>query len=182
MKRAEIHKNNPEGVRGLTAQEIALFSQSFTKEFEIERVRLINRYHNPFAKRKILVRGYDIYWENYPEDFTIQSLTVRALLMHELCHVWQYATGRLSLWRYITQPKNWFYGYEFNEAQNFDDYPIEKQADLLQDWYIMNHGLPSCHHDKGSCAPELNQLNSLIPFAWDLEPDDKYEAQDILIS
>ena len=132
------------------------------------RLRLINRTHNPFAAGKILVRGYNIYWKNYPEDFTQQSLKVQALLMHELCHVWQYASGRLTAWRYLSRPRNWAYGYVFDPDKDFDDYPTERQADLLQDWFVMNKGGAPLRRLKNSPAPSLKQMNAAVPFIWDV--------------
>ena len=98
---------NPTPMRALKADETSLFPEGFTSQIDMGRVRLIGRVHNPFAIGKIVARGYDLYWKDYPEDFTQQSLCAQALLMHELCHVWQYASGRLTAWSYLTRPKNW---------------------------------------------------------------------------
>ena len=158
-------------MRSLTPDEIALFPPGFTSQIDMSRVRLIGRTHNPFAIGKIVARGYDLYWKDYPDDFAQQSLRMRALLMHELCHVWQYASARLTAWRYLTRPQNWVYGYDFEPHKSFDDYPTEKQADLLQDWYIMNHGMMPSRHSKDSSTPRLSQINAVVPFAWDITPD-----------
>jgi len=154
--------------RALSPREISLFPNGFTAQLDMSRVRLIDRTHNPFAIGKIVARGYDLYWKDYPEDFTQQSLPVQALLMHELCHVWQYATGRLTAWRYLTRPKNWIYGYEFEACNSFDDYATERQADLLQDWYVVNLGGTPYRHRRGCRVPTQAQINSLVPFEWDI--------------
>ena len=154
--------------RGLTPNEIALMPSGFISQIDISKVRLIGRTHNPFAIGKIVARGYDLYWKNYPQDFTQEPLSARSLLVHELCHVWQYATGRLTAWSYLSRPKNWIYGYEFDPRKNFDDYDIEKQADLLQDWHHMNHGGSACRHRQGSFTPSLAQINAAVPFKWDI--------------
>ena len=156
--------------RGLTPDEIALLPRGFTSHIDINRVRFIGRTHNPFAYGKILVRGYNIYWKTYPADFARTSLAQQAILIHELCHVWQYATGRLSAVSYLTQPKNWAYGYHYEPRKSFDDYAIERQADLLQDWYAMNHGAPPSRYDRQSQVPTLSQINAVIPFMWDMPP------------
>jgi len=158
-------------MRALTSREIALFPTGFTSQIDMSRVRLIGRTHNPFAIGKIVARGYDLYWKDYPDDFAQQSLRMRALLMHELCHVWQYASGRLTAWRYLTRPQNWIYGYDFDAGKSFDDYAIEKQADLLQDWYVMNNGGAPCRQSKERCAPTRTQINAIVPFMWDIAPD-----------
>jgi hypothetical protein len=150
--------------RYLTPTEIALFPDDFTRQFECARVRLINRPHNPLARGKILVRGYDIYWANYPEDFTRCALPLQALLVHELCHVWQYATGRLSAFRYLTRPRNWVYGYDIRRGA-FDAHPIEQQADLLQDWFTVNAGGPPSRYAKQTPHPSREEINAVVPFA-----------------
>jgi len=153
-------------IRALKPDEIALFPQSFTDAIDIESVRFIFRAHNPLAAKKILVRGNQIFWPNCPLDFTQDSVDKQALLMHELCHVWQYHTRRLTAFRYLTRPKHWTYHYGFDRAKSFDDYPIEKQADLLQDWYLMNMGAPPQRFKRGTQAPSLEQINQTVPFIW----------------
>jgi len=153
--------------RQFLPQEIALFPADFVNQFNIEAVQLISRAHNIFAKNKILVRGNKIYWPNYPADFTAETIHTQSMLMHELCHVWQYHTNRLSILRYILIPKNWIYGYVFDIAKSFDDYAIEKQADLMQDWYLANKGRIPCHYDKDECfQPTKDDINYIMPFIW----------------
>jgi len=152
--------------RALTAEEIALFPPSFTDAIDIGAVRFVDRAHNPFAARKILVRGHKIFWPNCPLDFSQETIGQQALLMHELCHVWQYHTGRLTALRYLTRPKNWVYHYSFDMAKSFDDYPIEKQADLLQDWYRLNMGCAAIRFEDGTQLPSLARINAAVPFTW----------------
>ena len=158
--------------RALTPYEIARLPPGFIKHIDIDRLRLIDRKHNLFSGNKIVARGYDLYWPNYPSDFTRAGLATRSLLVQELCHVWQYATDRLTAWRYLTRPKNWAYGYEFSIHKAFDDYAIEKQADLLQDWHHMNHGAAPYRYHPQSTAPSLEQINAVIPFEWEAETGD----------
>lgn len=169
-------------IRGLTPDEIALLPSGFLSHIDIGRLRLIERKHNPFIGRKIVARGYDVYWKNAPSDFTAAPLKIQSLLMHELCHVWQYATGRLTAWQYLTRPKNWVYGYEFDALKSFDDYAIEKQADLLQDWYHMNKGGEPYRHYPGSLAPRLEHINAVVPFDWDVDAHAPLRARDEYIA
>ena len=155
--------------RALTRAEIALFPTDFTRQFDIANVALINRSHNPFTFGKIVVRGNKIYWPNAPKDFTRASMDIQAVLMHELCHVWQYSTGRLTALKYLCNPKNWVYKYVLSEAKSFVDYPIEKQADLMQDWFRLNTGTHAKCFAAGQSEPSCAELNRLIPFDWDAQ-------------
>lgn len=153
--------------RYLSETEIRALPAGFTQSFDIRAVELIDRHHNPFAKNKILCRGPQLYWANHPKDFTYETLIIRSLLVHELCHVWQYETGRLSAFRYLVDPRNWVYAYDVRPNAAFDDYPTEKQADLLQDWYLVNSGARPIRYDPKGQNPTKHWLNNIVPFTWD---------------
>lgn len=153
--------------RHLTEAEIRALPTGFTNQFDIQSVTLIDRAHNPFARNKILCRGPRIYWPNHPRDFTLETLTIQSLLIHELCHVWQYETGRLTAARYLLDPRNWVYSYAVMENADFDDYPTEKQADLLQDWFLVNSSsIPLRHSHSDGKVPSKTWLNKVVPFEW----------------
>ena len=150
--------------RQLTDKEIAALPAGFASAFDVNAVTFLDRAHNPFARNKILCRGPKLYWQNYPEDFTRKSLVIQSLLVHELCHVWQYETGRLTAFSYLIDPRNWFYSYRMREGAKFDDYPTEKQADLLQDWFLVNRGSKPLRYDNKGPRPSKDWLNAIVPF------------------
>jgi len=152
--------------RHLSSHEIAALPAGFTRSFDIESVEFLNRAHNPFAKNKILCRGHKLYWQNFPQDFTLKPLIIQSLLVHELCHVWQYETGRLSAASYLIDPRNWFYNYRVKQGAAFDDYPTEKQADLLQDWFLVNSRANPLRFDRKGSQPTRDWLNNIVPFKW----------------
>ena len=152
--------------RHLSAHEMRSLPSGFTQSFDIRAVELIDRRHNPFAQNKILCRGPCLYWQNYPADFTRKPLIIQSLLVHELCHVWQYETGRLSAFSYLIDPRNWIYNYVVKAETKFDDYPTEKQADLLQDWFLVNSGAKALRYSPKGGTPTKNWLNSVVPFQW----------------
>ncbi len=164
---AEAKKNG----RRLNSAEIFLIPASFRTQIDVARILLINHHQNIFAKNKIMTRNYDIWWPDCPEDFTkiepsSDKYFYQSTLMHELCHVWQYKTGRLSLGKYITNPARWKYRYKFDPKKRFDDYPTEKQADLFQDWWLANMDRGVENYDKSGIKPTKEQLNKVIPFQW----------------
>ena len=150
--------------RQLKDHEIAALPVGFVQAFDVGRVTFIDRAHNPFARNKILCRGYDLYWQDHPNDFTRMPLIIQSLLVHELCHVWQYETGRLNAFRYLLDPRNWSYSYRVKPGAAFDDYPTEKQADLLQDWFLVNRGAAPTRFDRRGPTPDLKWLNAVVPF------------------
>lgn len=152
--------------RHLTDDEIKALPAGFTGQFDIQSVELINRMHNPFARNKIVCRGVRLFWPNYPKDFTRETVIIRSLLVHELCHVWQYETGRLTAARYLLDPRNWVYNYTVAENADFDAYPTEKQADLLQDWFLVNSGSHPLRYSQNGKIPTQDWLNQVVPFNW----------------
>lgn len=156
----------PSPSRNLTNIEIRELPSGFASRFDIQSVRLIDRAHNPLARNKILCRGYRLYWQNHPKDFTREPLILQSLLVHELCHVWQYETGRLSAFRYLIDPRNWTYSYTVKDGAQFDDYPTEKQADLLQDWFLVNSGESPTRFNLKGPKPTHSWLNNVVPFDW----------------
>ena len=152
--------------RHLSKHEIAALPDGFTESFNIKSVEFIDRAHNPFAKNKILCRGHKLFWQNYPQDFTRMPLIIQSLLVHELCHVWQYETSRLTAARYLFDPRNWYYNYRVKEGAVFDDYRTEKQADLLQDWFLVNSGAQPLRFDQKGPTPTQEWLNLVVPFQW----------------
>ena len=164
---AEAKKN----ARALNSAEIFLIPASFQAAIDVSKIRLIKHHHNVFVKNKIMTRNYDIWWPDCPEDFTkIISINLmrdsQAKLMHELCHVWQYKTGRLSIGKYITNPSRWTYRYGFSPDKSFDDYPTEKQADFFEDWWRLNMGYPADNNKVGTQPPSKKAINKTIPFKW----------------
>ena len=151
--------------RGLTTDEINLVPLSLRRSIDIGRVQLIDRSHNPFAANKILTRNNKIYWPDVPDDFTVESIARQAVLIHELCHVWQYKKGHLSLWSYISKPGNWRYGYVFDETKAFTDYRIEEMADIAQDWYLELKGRRATNYKKTGPKPTRQQLIAMVSFS-----------------
>ena len=69
----------------------------------LARLTFVWRGHVP-----ILTRGRRIYWPGAATDFS-QAPHAMATLQHELQHVLDFSTGRLSALGYLLNPKNWTY-------------------------------------------------------------------------
>ena len=82
--------------------------------------------------------------------------------MHELAHVWQYRTKRLSALSYLLDPENWVYRYTVREGVRLDDYPVEAQADMVEDWFRMRIGLAPARYC--GTAPTLDWLEAVVTF------------------
>lgn len=92
---------------------------------------------------------------DWREDFSRESLGLKAFVIHELTHVWQHQRGvnlilkRLPLARYRYLP--------LKAGKRFRDYGIEQQAEIVRHAFMLREG--------GSVtgAPALNAYAALIP-------------------
>lgn len=90
------------------------------------------------------------------DDFAAAGLASRALLVHELVHVWQHQCG-IDLVR--RRPPFARYRYlPLVPGKAFAAYGIEQQACIVQDAYFIGEGA----HVRG--APPLADYAALIPF------------------
>jgi hypothetical protein len=59
----------------------------------------------------------------------------KAILIHEMTHVWQYYHGYSvelrSLWANTRGV-----GYPYTVGENWDDYNVEQQAHMVEDWFM----------------------------------------------
>ena len=84
------------------------------------------------------------------DDFASQPLPLRALLVHELTHVWQHQRGINLILRRRPFAR---YGYALEPGKPFGAYGIEQQAMIVEHAYrAREHGRP----DPG--------LEALLPF------------------
>ena len=102
----------------------------------------------------IMVLGSTIWWPKAPDDLSTQGRRM-AVLQHELQHVLEFATGKLSLIGYALLPFNWTYAYQLDAMTRWDRLGAEQRAQMAQDYWLAERGL----------APHAQALAALIPWA-----------------
>jgi hypothetical protein len=101
-----------------------------------------------------------IYWPSAPDDCAAPGREPHmAILQHELQHVLEFATGELSIWRYVRAPLNWTYRYSLKAARPWRRYGAEQRASIVEDYWRLQRGL------KRGAPGELERYRSLIPWA-----------------
>lgn len=93
----------------------------------------------------------------YCDDFAFSSLRARALLIHELVHVWQVQTR--GEWFLVLNRHPWCrYDYSLKPGWKLEQYGIEQQAMIVQHAFMLREGamVPG--------APALDQYRSILPF------------------
>lgn len=92
---------------------------------------------------------------SWRDDFSTAPLALRALIVHELTHVWQHQRGiSLPLRRHPFCR----YGYAIKPGRRFTAYGLEQQAEIVRHAYVLREGgeVPG--------APALDIYAALIPF------------------
>lgn len=107
----------------------------------------------------IMVLGRTIYWPGAPDDISKGGQEQQmAVLQHELQHVLEFATGKLSVLGYALLPLNWVYAYRFTSSTRWADLGAEQRAQVVQDYWLAERGLlPG--------GPEAETFRSIIPWA-----------------
>ena len=106
----------------------------------------------------ILTRGDAVYWPGAPADLSSTGRPFdMATLQHELQHVLDYRTGRLTAARYLTDPREWTYSVEPTTATKFDRLGAEQRATLAERLWLAENGLRP--------ASEVAVLRAVIPWA-----------------
>jgi hypothetical protein len=134
------------GARSLTPGEIELARSVFGDAIDYRRVKMVRRKWWPFQSKGIVMAptGNIHFHSNSPlwsEDFSRERLSLQALFIHEMTHVWQAQTrGRF----YLVLMRHPFcrYSYDLVEGRPFDRYGLEQQAEIVRHRFLADQGQP----------------------------------------
>ena len=129
-------------MRRLTSGERAIARTVFADALDLDRVRLIS---TPF--RTAVTTGPWI-WMPYdaPPDFAAAPLHLRAWLVHELTHVWQFATApasTLKSWVKVAAAGGYgpgLPGYRYALPFEWAELNLEQQARVIEHAYMLREG------------------------------------------
>ena len=79
-----------------------------------------------------------------------------AVLQHELQHVLDYGTGRLTAIGYLSRPADWRYGWKDADV-SWDRLGAEQRASMAEHLWLIDHGLAP--------SDERPRLEAVIPWA-----------------
>ncbi len=106
----------------------------------------------------ILARGDAVFWPGAPADLSSTGRPLDlAILQHELQHVLDYRTGRLTAARYLMDPREWVYAIEPTADMRFDRLGAEQRATLAERLWLAENGLRP--------TSDVAVLRALIPWA-----------------
>jgi hypothetical protein len=129
--------------RPLTAGEKALARSLFRGSIDLDAVKMRRRKWWPFQPRRVVMapRGHIHFHPDGPcwsDDFSRESLSMRGLFAHELCHVWQHQQG---LFLPLRRHPFCRYAYDIVPGWPLRRYGIEQQADIVRHAYYWREGV-----------------------------------------
>lgn len=82
----------------------------------------------------------EIYFppKHYLADFSAASLSNRAWFIHEGAHLYQFYSLKWSVKLRGITDRN--YEYKLDPKKKFQEYGLEEQGDIAQDYYILKNG------------------------------------------
>lgn len=128
--------------RALTKAEIDLCSSIFGEAIDYAQVRIFNRKWWPFQPRKVTMAPDGNLWFHpdsglFCDDFFSSKLSLQALFIHEMTHVWQHQQGVfLPLARHPFSS----YKYDLVPGKPFARYGIEQQAEIVSHVFLLKQG------------------------------------------
>lgn len=95
--------------------------------------------------------------DHWSDDYAGEHLSLQALFLHEMTHVWQ-AQRRGRYYLPLMRHPFCRYGYAVKPGQKFERYGLEQQAEIVRHAFLLRNRYTF------SGAPPLDQLESILPF------------------
>ncbi len=151
------------GERVLTPGEIALVRSVFGTEIDPDPVRIRRRKWFPFQPASVVMApmGHMHFHpggSQYCDDFSIASLFLQGLFIHEMVHVWQ-AQKKGRFWLVLMRHPFCRYDYELVPGRPLHAYGIEQQAEVVRHAFLLRHGVERLG------KPPLSAYDAVVTFA-----------------
>jgi hypothetical protein len=148
--------------RPLTRAEQTLARSMFGDAVDLGRVRIRRAKWWPFQPRNAVMAPDGDIWCHpqgllYRSCYASAGLSMQALFVHEMTHVWQAQLG--GRW-YLPLIRHPFchYVYTLKPGKPFGRYGIEQQAEIVADAFLLRQGVAR------PGKPPLTFYEALLPF------------------
>ncbi len=89
----------------------------------------------------VLTRFDKIHWPKAPADLSAAaSPATMGVLQHELQHVLDYRTRRMTTMRYALSPSEWKYDFELEDIGDFERLGAEQRASVVEALWLSENG------------------------------------------
>ena len=148
--------------RPLTRGERTLAASIFGDAIDFDAVTIRHSKWFPFQPRNTLMAPCGHIHvppssDHWSEDFSRERISLQALLLHELTHVWQ-AQRRGKYYLPLMRHPFCRYAYSVRAGWPFERYGLEQQGEIVRHLYLLRNGVSF------PGAPPLAQLESIVPF------------------
>lgn len=148
--------------RTLTQAERRLTESVFGEAIDLDRVAIHRARWWRFQPRQAIMAPDGDLWchprgDLYRACYASGSLTMQALFVHEMTHVWQAQRG--GRW-YLPLMRHPFcrYAYALKPGKPFGRYGIEQQAEIVADAFLLRQGVAR------PGKPGVDIYEALLPF------------------
>ena len=166
--------------RYLSEDEIAYARQFFGDAIDYSEVKVFNRRHFhyglPTSQNSVATSFFGnihLYDENMRGQDLTSSTNLKATLIHELTHVWQYQNYGIVTHIQNTVPVVFQgsekYDYEIDTSISFHDYKYEQQGEMMEDLVYERERSP------GYKSQKERDLEAIISQALPLNADTEAE-------
>ncbi len=126
------------GGRPLTEEEKGLLEPLYKQHVEFDNIKIKMGGPLTLVYPGVTIGNIISFPKN---EYTISNKKDQALLVHEVCHVWQYQHFGLdyiprSIWELITQ--NDTYVVHFDSNKKLRSYDVEEQCEIMADIFLVN--------------------------------------------
>lgn len=146
--------------RPLTDGEKAMALTLYGDAIDLTQVELRRRKWFPFQPRGVVMAPcghihFHPRTDVWSDDFSKDTLSLQGLLIHELCHVWQWQQG---IFLPLRRHPFCRYDYVLEPGKPFDRYGLEQQAEIVRHAFLLMRGaaLPD--------RPPLAAYRAVLPF------------------
>lgn len=133
--------------RKLTVGEIKLCNLVFGDLINYDSVQVMNQCFLPWQPAGIIMApcgAIHLHPNDYRDDFSMQSLSERAIFIHEMAHIYQYQQNINVLHRGMILQIAYYlsfkcynpYRYQLKLNKNYFCYNIEQQGNIASDIYL----------------------------------------------
>jgi len=146
--------------RLLTDGEKAMADTLYGDAIDLNQVELRRRKWFPFQPRGVVMAPcghihFHPRTDVWSDDFSQDTLSLQGLLIHELCHVWQWQQG---IFLPLRRHPFCRYDYVLEPGKPFDRYGLEQQGEIVRHAFLLMRGvaLPD--------RPPLAAYRAVLPF------------------
>lgn len=128
--------------RKLTVAEVELCRSVFGNAIDYSLVKIFNRKWWPFQPRKVTMAPDGNLWfhpdsDLFCGDYCGANLSLQALFIHEMTHVWQHQQG---IFLPLARHPFCRYDYQLIPGKKFSAYGIEQQAEIVSHKFLLSQG------------------------------------------